>query len=60
MDLDRRDALLVVVMAALEVAISELFIRLNVLAVERAGGILFILILLNFAFVAGLRRLRRS
>ena len=60
MKLDARDAILVVVLAVIEVAVCEALIRMRLAGVERATGILFILILLNLAFVAGLRRLRRG
>jgi hypothetical protein len=58
-DLDSRDAMLTVLLAVIEVAVVEGLVRLNLVVVERATATLFILIVLNVAFVVGLRRLRR-
>jgi len=58
-NLDAWDAIPIVVLAIIEVAIFEALIRIGLVGVERASGMLFILILLNFAFVVGLRRLPR-
>ncbi len=59
MNMDAWDVILVVVLAVIEVAIFEALIRMGFVGVERASGTMFILILLNFAFVLGLRRVRR-
>lgn len=50
--------LLLVVLAVAEVILIELLIRSGIVGVERATGVLFILILLNFALVAALGNLR--
>jgi hypothetical protein len=52
------EILLVVGLAVVEVAIFEAMILLDLVGVERAGGTLFILLLLNFGFVQVLRRRR--
>jgi len=59
MSLDTRDAMWIVVLAVVEVIVAEAMIRLGIVDVERVAGLLFVLILLNSAFVVGLRRLAR-
>ncbi len=46
-----RNAILVIVLAVIEVVLTEIAIRSGLAGVERATTILFILILLNFALV---------
>ena len=53
-----RDAALLIGLAVLAVAATEVVIRLGLAAVERATSILFILLLLNLALVQALRRQR--
>ncbi|MCL5960069.1 MAG: hypothetical protein M1358_12295 [Chloroflexi bacterium] len=58
MNLGIRDAAFIIVLALIEVAVTETIIRLQLVDIERATSILFILILLNSALVIGLRRPR--
>ncbi len=54
--MQRRELLLVVGLAVVEVAIFEAMIRLDIVGVARAGETLFIFLLLNVGFVQVLRR----
>jgi len=54
--MQRRELLLIVGLAVVEVAIFEAMIRFDIVGVARAGETLFILLLLNFGFVQVLRR----
>ncbi len=59
MTLEARDAMWIIVLAVVEVILAEVMIRLGIVGVERAAGLLFVLIVLNGAFVVGFRRILR-
>jgi hypothetical protein len=59
LDVSRRDVLLIVGLAVVEVVVTETVIRLGLVGIERASTVLFILLLLNFALVTGLHAQRR-
>jgi hypothetical protein len=54
--MQRRELVLIVGLAVVEVAIFEAMIRLDIVGVARAGETLFVLLLLNVGFVRVLRR----
>ena len=56
MGITRLDAAILVGLSVVEVIAAELVIRAGIAGVERASSILFILIILNAALLAGLHR----
>jgi Ca2+/H+ antiporter len=55
-----KDAGILILMAVVEVILTEAAIRSGLSGVERATTILFILIMLNFALVVGIGRRRNQ